>query len=279
MKKILMVGLILVLILTSGVLMGCSCEENGVETDGAAVGKIEIPGVTTIKVVHVDFPEGVELKWQKLGMDEFLLDMEGTFKNVSDQTNEYLIDFTLDGELVGRWPTFLPDSGWILKPGEQAFINVSMIGWSENSKTMEIRIRVKKPTAAFNLPTLMPPPQTETKSPTQNSESVIFTEAPKNPQAPSEVIAAFYFLWYKGDYNGAMELASREIKATADDLKLHREDLFKGKTLESIEIESIDPINEKESNFTTTFYYTDGTQEHSTRTRGLLKEDGNWRMR
>lgn len=269
MKKWLIVGIVVILLIGG---VGYFISQGGIEIGTPGQGTvtsdtIQIPEGPKIKVVFNGPPE-LEVNWEKLGMEGFQLQLIGTLTNISQQTVELSeIAFLLDGQQVA----FVP--GRTLEPGEEMEIVKGFPGYSETTKILEVKIKgfqiIGDSTVSPLEPTMPELDQT------------VFTKAPKNPQTPAEVTAAFFFLYNEKEYSKAAELLTQESLQEAQlkgGLEYFYEESFHGRQLKKIEFGEVDIENSKAYIFPITFYYTDGYKEQLDITIHLLEKDGKWKI-
>ena len=232
-------------------------------------GTIQIPDGPKIKVVLVDFPKELELKWEKLEVQYGIqLFLEGTLKNISSQTvNLDEITFSLNGIFADRYYAMT------LEPGkEKKFVTGGI--WSSETKTQMLEVKIvgfKKVEA----PTSTTSPAPETPKPTsQEPTEKIFTEVPKSPKTPSEIISAFYFFANQEKWDKAAELC---YDATSNEFKVPLKDrVFKGRQLQKV-ITREERIYNDKATWDGTLYFTDGTS-HSISGAGLRKKGSEWKV-
>lgn len=133
-----------------------------------------------------------------------------------------------------------------------------------------------------------------------NQSSRIFTSAPKNPNTPEEVAAAWYFLVNKGDYVSAMKLyfGTDEAYKQATAAGLSKEQMLeidqklsswmeqmsagggaklRDKVLKQITIKNVDIVSHR-AQVSSTLYFTDRTT-HDITGATLLVYDHKWHVR
>lgn len=160
MKQRLLAGIVLLLVLST-VLAGCTYEKDDGATAVAAAStienekavfssettaKIKVPGGRTIKVTFNRPPE-LELSWQEMGLEKTIpqFKLRGKLKNVSqNMVGAEKIAFVLDGEEIDSWL-------WIhnlvlggkLAPGEEMefycgrFVALPIM---QSAKVLEVRL-------------------------------------------------------------------------------------------------------------------------------------------
>ena len=293
--------LIVVVILVIGGLIGffaTRAGDSGVGTPAEGktetAGTIQVPDGPKIKVVFTGPPE-LEVSWEKLGMapDGFQVQVIGTLQNVSNQSVTFSeIGFLFDGYQVDYIP------GRTLNPGETMKIMKGFPGFAENTKVLEVKIKdfqivggttappVAPTTPAPSTKPTPPPPATTTEpakpTPTQPSPAgTIFTGAPTNPQEdPAKVVAAFFFLANRGEWNKAIQLC---IPGSTIPTETEINQFFNERKLEKIEITSNVDID-KTGTFALipsfTLYFADRTIEVFAEEAELELEkvDGGWKI-
>lgn len=278
MKKWLLIGIVL-LVALSGVLAGCA---KGGGKEEQASGVIQVPEGPKIKVVFNGPPE-LAVNWEKLEVVGFQLHPIGTLTNISDQNIKFSeVVFVLDSEEKG----FV--SGRTMKPAEKMNITTGIVGYSENSKILEVEIRDFQKIGGSTTPTepTMPAPTTPqptTPEPTTAPGQTIFTEAPKNPQSPAEILTAFAFLCNAGEYSEAEKLLNpEELQKTQSrgGIKQVSQDFFQGRQLIKVELGEIEEFwgGEGVSIEPVTFFYSDGKKHVFETGFSLLKENGVWKI-
>lgn len=287
MKKWLIIGIVAALLV--GGLVGYFISQGGalevgVPGEGRPVtsGTIQVPDGPKIKVVFNGPPE-LKVSWEKLGMSGFQLHVIGTLTNVSNQTVEFSeIAFLLDGKQVSF--IYGPSSyGENLEPGEQMEIAKGLIGYTEYTKVLEVKIKgfeIVGGSVTTPEPT-EPEPTTPTEPTTPEPSETVFTKAPRNPTTPGEVTAAFYCLYNEKKYSEAEKLLARECRQRVQSrggLENFYEEWFQGRQLKKIEFGEIEIIGDSAQIFSVVLYYTDGSEESPDDVILLEKENGKWKI-
>ena len=194
MKKCLIFLLALIVIL-SGTLIGCSCENGDGEPSGETMGTIDVPGGGKIKVVS-KLPAELKLTLEELGIDSFFCPiLSGKIKNVSQYTVSYdKISFVLDGEEITR------TIGETLEPGEEtAFYKGPIVGPNimQTAKILEVK--------AVNFQII--------------GGSTEAPEEPTTPESeitPEEVLIKWFDLMKKEKFSEAEKLFTPDYKKYTD---------------------------------------------------------------
>lgn len=255
MKKILLIGLTVLLI--AGAVVGILAikGEDTAGGTGTISGTIKVPDGPRIKVIN---KTGLKEIWEKMGMEGFQLHLVGTLRNDSDQAIKFSeIAFLLDGKQVAYI------TGRTLQPREMMPVAVGIVGYSEDTKVLEMEIRNLQiiggaAPQASKLSTPEPPSQTDGKT---------FTSAPKNPQTPAEVVAAFYFLMDAKKYSEA----AKYINIPANMLE---KEFSSGKTIRPGQLESVGVRFVDEGGIGVTLFFKNGDAVDATLiiSEGKIKE-------
>ena len=250
--------------------------EVGAPGEGKPVtsGTIQVPGGPEIKVVGVGFPEELELKWEKLGMSDFMLNLIGALKNISDQTIRFdELTFLLDGEWIGRWPRF---EGKTLGPGEEARFNMGMVGYSKTSEVLEVRV-VNFQTIGGSAEAPEEPTPEEPAAPEEPA-----TPEPSIPEpemTPEEVAMEWYNLTGKGKFSEVIKLYTLSEQQRIESLGGTKAlgEAWRERPVIKMEIENRTEIEDSEAWVYALFDYADGTTgDHVSFL--FKKVNGQWRI-
>lgn len=272
MKKSILIGLVLVVVLIGGVLIGLSFNDGNGEPSGEITERIDVPGGNGIKIIS-RLPAELEIIWEEIEVTNTLqLELGGRVKNISEYSVDYKLLFLLDGQEFDKWP----HSGLSvsLNPGEEdefrAPRKVTNYWDIQNAKTLEIKVEDYQKKVILS-------DQTEktTAEPVKEviEERSVFTSAPKNPKGPDEIVAAFYFLASEGKYAQASKYAA---ELTPEVLERDAGQFFLGRKIEKIELEYKIKENGQEGYCEATLYFTDGTNDYAS--LSLAKESDGWKF-
>jgi len=272
MKKWLLVGLALVIV----VVIGLYFSGSGGELRGETVGRIEVPEGNGIKIIS-RLPAELEIiwDWEETEVDEvFQLNLSGKVKDISEQyaANYDHLSFVLDGEEVAKCPN--TGSRVYLNPGEEAkfYVGELIPYWVlQEAKSLEIKAIDFQKEVVLSVSTEKFSAE-PVKEQVGESKQSIFTSVPKNPKSPDEIVAAFYFFASEGKH---AQSSKYTIDLTPEVLERDAGQFFRSRKLERIELEYSIKENGKEGICDVTFYFTDGTTDE---TRLSLVKNGGWKL-
>ena len=287
MKRTILLVLMIVLVVMSGTITGCSCEEDGGET---AQSEMEVKGLE-IQVNRAYFAivadwyenlivettlhnKGGEARYLNFFLPEstslFLQDGDGTtYRNTQA--------FTSWKEGRDRLPEGNVDS-LRLEPGEMRTL---MLRFDDVPKDVDglklvcVLYTDREHRASAKVEIQGEPTNGESSDEPESAEDgQVYTSAPRNPEEPAEVLAAFWFWVSEGKEREAESFVAAEwiseYRASLDEL----EDQFGGKVQKVIAVETTKEGETAKADF---ILYLDGDGPENL-TAYFTEENGEWKL-